>query len=1418
MENIDDSKQKNEPDQSKVMNITNNAISEKSNNNTSVKTKSIFSAKVIIIIGITIALIIALVLIIVIVLTKKKDKKKPSFGENSAESTNIYNDTETTSEAKESTEIETTIISNDTENITIESIEIKETIIDSNDLEGIIIDYASAEKIIDSETTKENHNLLNESLSDINELMLMYNNINFSTINATVNDNPKNLDFLLTSNKSSMQVAKDDLDLYKSRYASLSQQANAFTKEVSESLKTISAPLNEFKKEIDNITKQYEETIQNLAVPLYLYSNQTKVKLRSLIPDESLPELKNEIEKLNNFSNPFFKYIGEVSKNLNSSLAKVKDSVESLIDKVNTGISKFNENLEIIAKETIHRQLIEIKNSFISFKSGIDNSIEEFRDIKKEITKLIEEVKKFDLDEKNYKEIINNTKNIIGEIGKNSGAIISNLFSKIVIPVTVFEKDRTIKLYIFLYLLINFFESKVDEMTEIANVEISTSLDLLFIMDITGSMGYYISDAKNNILSIITRIVEECPGIDINLGFIGYRDFYEEYIDIDFTKNHTYLKSIISGVYASGGGDLPEDVAFALELALNKTWKNNARMAVFVADAPNHGTKYGGFVDDEDLLGEVPERRLIEEMIAEMAEENIALFCYRISYYTDKMFKLFENIYNETKSNNTKFQIVNSYSSSLSDVVVNYAVEVYNEQRKNQNQECLLPNHTAVGILKSNYSINNPNPDDNLRFIIGKCSPVLLVPGIYATKLVVELNCKGLSKYERDTTLKEIRLYCGYSICKDESNESEEHSLLLSLLDEAFGIEGFADYNHGACLGHIANYFQNENECPKEDNKNNCFYSKYVKVGYYGGTKDTLKNSRCGIEGITNIIQTGDLQIDSILNHFIGVSDSFNKISKNLMKIGYKEGFSLGGLPNDYRRYLATNNFATNVFKSQINRLYNNTGKPVIIIAHSYGTLLTLTNLLKNQKDKTFLKKIRKFIAMAPPFAGSSKLLNVFLQGSNDFNKEILINLPEIASNILDFISPGTNNMDELSLKITNYNIFGQYLLYKSLPTVMELRPLSIASKIFIDSSYNELGEALRDRLEIERECKAKDCDYSEIKGKTTKFDDLFKGYFPSLLDSECSYETNIGGNRETLNRKCFTGIYNVGNCPTIITRSENPTEDNFEKDFYCNKFGKTYFYQGECDNIKRNCLDQIYYSDKCPNVYSNTNAVNFLINRFNDLFAKEYGKINESYFDSYETIRNGVKNSIEHQKTIGLIKELPVPPVDTELLYGAFYPTIASLILDDDDFTKNSTIYKKGGDETVPTWSSLLTGLKWIYDKKKNNLTQEIKLVEYCSRLSKTGQYKYNPNRNQNFAAISCRCLDENNVYKDNNEIKKCSHAGMLQDEYLFNYIFSVVNDPKEKTVVTDSKKKATKNYNPKNDYVGVCNKDIYDILDTKK
>ena len=130
---------------------------------------------------------------------------------------------------------------------------------------------------------------------------------------------------------------------------------------------------------------------------------------------------------------------------------------------------------------------------------------------------------------------------------------------------------------------------------------------------------------------------------------------------------------------------------------------------------------------------------------------------------------------------------------------------------------------------------------------------------------------------------------------------------------------------------------------------------------------------------------------------------------------GYKEGFSLAALPNDYRRYLATNNFSTKVFRRQIENLYANTGKPVVIVAHSYGTLLTLTNLVKPE-NKDLLPKIKKFIAIAPPFAGAGKLLDTFLHGMDDFNKSF------------DILGK--------KITITNYNKFGQLMMYKSLPVI----------------------------------------------------------------------------------------------------------------------------------------------------------------------------------------------------------------------------------------------------------------------------------------------------------------------------------------------------------------------------------------------
>ena len=64
-----------------------------------------------------------------------------------------------------------------------------------------------------------------------------------------------------------------------------------------------------------------------------------------------------------------------------------------------------------------------------------------------------------------------------------------------------------------------------------------------------------------------------------------------------------------------------------------------------------------------------------------------------------------------------------------------------------------------------------------------------------------------------------------------------------------------------------------------------------------------------------------------------------------------------------FRRFVATNEFEKKVFRFQIENLYNITGKKVIIIAHSFGTLITLNNLIYKE-NKDLIPNIKKFISM----------------------------------------------------------------------------------------------------------------------------------------------------------------------------------------------------------------------------------------------------------------------------------------------------------------------------------------------------------------------------------------------------------------------------------------------------------------------
>ena len=213
-------------------------------------------------------------------------------------------------------------------------------------------------------------------------------------------------------------------------------------------------------------------------------------------------------------------------------------------------------------------------------------------------------------------------------------------------------------------------------------------LDLLFIMDITNSMDIFLDQAKNGILDMIKEIQKQCPGIDIFLGFIGYRDFIdldfgEDYINLEFTKDYESIRNNISSVKAEGGGDTAEDLCGAFDLAKNKDWVGKSRISILVTDSPCHGKKYHELKEDEDNYPEGDRlQRNIEDYIKFFAQNEISLYCLKINTSTDKMFTEFKKIYESNKSKDSKNNFVIEKGKKIFNIVTENAIKTF-QNRKN---------------------------------------------------------------------------------------------------------------------------------------------------------------------------------------------------------------------------------------------------------------------------------------------------------------------------------------------------------------------------------------------------------------------------------------------------------------------------------------------------------------------------------------------------------------------------------------------------------------------------------------------------------------------------------------------------------------------------------------------------------------
>ena len=140
----------------------------------------------------------------------------------------------------------------------------------------------------------------------------------------------------------------------------------------------------------------------------------------------------------------------------------------------------------------------------------------------------------------------------------------------------------------------------------------STSVEVVFSFDTTGSMYPCLTQVRRHIKSTVTRLSEEIPGIRI--GIIAHGDYCDK--GSTYVTKHLALSDDVSAicrfvetVKPTGGGDAPECYELVLREAQDMAWTAGSRKALVVIgdDVPHPAAHTPGKIDWRTEVGKLAE-------------------------------------------------------------------------------------------------------------------------------------------------------------------------------------------------------------------------------------------------------------------------------------------------------------------------------------------------------------------------------------------------------------------------------------------------------------------------------------------------------------------------------------------------------------------------------------------------------------------------------------------------------------------------------------------------------------------------------------------------------------------------------------------------------------------------------------------
>ncbi len=147
---------------------------------------------------------------------------------------------------------------------------------------------------------------------------------------------------------------------------------------------------------------------------------------------------------------------------------------------------------------------------------------------------------------------------------------------------------------------VNFTSENKDVTVDIgaqAYAEKKNVIELMFVVDVTGSMNDELSFLNNEIADVVNKVALVDSETQINLALLFYRDYtdkedfvYYDFVDVTTSEGLEKQQAAIAAQKATGGGDYPEAVEDALAQAVSKQWSDGETTKILfqILDAPPH--------------------------------------------------------------------------------------------------------------------------------------------------------------------------------------------------------------------------------------------------------------------------------------------------------------------------------------------------------------------------------------------------------------------------------------------------------------------------------------------------------------------------------------------------------------------------------------------------------------------------------------------------------------------------------------------------------------------------------------------------------------------------------------------------------------------------------------------------------------